>query len=83
MNADIDLPIMKREGNEQKPGCILTLNDNDTTTTSASVNTGLPQGTILADALDTGHTVTVQAGGTATLYAPSRGYRVYVNQDDL
>ena len=83
MNADIDLPIMKREGNEQKPGCILTLNDNDTTTTSASVNTGLPQGTILADALDTGHTVTVQAGRTATLYAPSRGYRVYVNQDDL
>jgi alpha-amylase len=81
--ADSDLLIMKREGNDQKPGCILTLNDSDTTTKSASVNTGWPQGTVLADALDTGHTATVQAGGNATLYAPSRGYRVYVNQDDL
>ena len=83
MNADIDLLVMKRSGNEQKPGCILTLNDNDTTTKSASVNTDWPQGTVLADALDTGHTATVQAGGTVTLNAPSRGYRVYVNQDDL
>lgn len=74
---------MKRDGNEQKPGCILTLNDNDSTTNSANVNTGFSQGIVLADALDTGHTVTVQAGSMATLYAPSRGYRVYVNQDDL
>ena len=81
--ADSDLLVMKRSGNEQKPGCILTLNDNDTSTKSASVNTGWPQGTTLADALDAGHTVIVQAGGTATLYAPSRGYRIYVNQDDL
>ena len=83
MKTDSDLLVMKRSGNEQKPGCILTLNDNDPTTKSASVNTGWPQGTTLADALDAGHTVIVQAGGTATLYAPSRGYRVYVNQDDL
>ena len=81
--AGSDLLIMKRSGNEQKPGCILTLNDHNSSTQSASVNTGWPQGTILADALDTGHTVTVQAGGMATLYSPSRGYRVYVNQDDL
>ena len=84
MNSASDLLVMKREGNDhQKPGCILTLNDNDTTTKSASVNTGWPQDTILVDALDPGHTVTVMAGGTATLYAPARGYRVYVNQDDL
>lgn len=83
MNTGSDLLVMKRAGNDQKPGCILTLNDSDTTTKSASVNTGWPQGTVLADALDTGHTVTVQAGGMASLYAPSRGYRVYVNQDDL
>mgnify|MGYP003620131295 FL=1 len=83
MNADIDLLVMKREVNEQKPGCILTLNGHNSSTQSAGVNTGWPQGTVLADALDAGHTVTVQAGGMATLYAPSRGYRVYVNQDDL
>ena len=81
--SEIGVEIMKRGGNDQKPGCNLTLNDNNTSTISASVNTGWPQGTILADALDTGHTVTVQTGGMATLYAPSRGYRVYVNQDDL
>ena len=83
LHADSDLLVMKRGGNDQKSGCILTLNDHNSSTQSASVNTGWPQGTILADALDTGHTVTVQTGGMATLYAPSRGYRVYVNQDDL
>lgn len=80
--ADSDLLIMKRAGNEQKSGCILTLNDN-TNTVSASVDTGWEQDTILADALETNHTLQVQAGGIATLEAPSRGYRVYVNQDDL
>jgi alpha-amylase len=83
LHADSDLLVMKREGNDQKPGCILTLNDNDTITKSASVVTGWPQGTTLADALDTNHTVIVQADGTVTLSAPSRGYRVYVNQEDL
>jgi len=33
--------------------------------------------------LATNHTVTVLSGGMATLEAPSRGYRIYVNQDDL
>ena len=83
LHADADLLVMKREGNEQKSGCILTMNDNGSATNSASVNTGWPQNTVLADAWDTGHTVQVQAGGTATLNAPPRGYRVYVNQDDL
>ena len=83
LHADSDLLVMKREGNEQKSGCILTMNDNGSATNSASVNTGWPQNTVLADALDTGHTVQVQTGGTATLNAPPRGYRVYVNQDDL
>ena len=83
MNTASDLLVMKRGGNEQKPGCILTLNDNDSIVKSASVNTGWPQGTVLADALDTGHTVTVQTGGMATLNASNRAFRVYVNQDDL
>jgi hypothetical protein len=83
LHADNDLLIMKREGSAEKPGCIFTLNDNDTSPKSASVNTAWPQDTILVDALDTNHVVTVQSGGIATLYAPSRGYRVYVNQADL
>jgi len=82
LNSDSDLLIMKRSGGN-KPGCILTLNDDDDYTKSASVNTGWPEDTVLADALATNHTVTVLSGGMATLEAPSRGYRIYVNQDDL
>lgn len=78
--ADSDLLIMKREGNEQKPGCILTLNDNDTTTKSASVNTGWPQGIVLVDALQPSHAVTVETGGMATLSASNRAYRIYIQQ---
>jgi alpha-amylase len=83
LHVDGDLLVMARTGSAEKPGCIFTLNDNDTSPKSASVNTAWPQDTILVDVLETNHTVTVQSGGIATLYAPSRGYRVYVNQEDL
>ena len=83
MKTDSDLLVMKRSGNEQKPGCILTLNDNDTTTKSASVNTGWPQGTILVDVLQTNHSVEVQSGGMAPLSASSRFYHVYVRQSAM
>lgn len=78
--ADSDLLIMKRVGNDQKPGCILTLNDNDSTPKSANINTGWPQGTVLVDALQPSHTVTVQSGGMATLSASNRAYRVYIQE---
>jgi alpha-amylase len=78
--ADSDLLIMKRVGNDQKLGCILTLNDNDSTPKSANINTGWPQGTVLVDALQPSHTVTVQPGGMATLSASNRAYRVYIQE---
>ncbi|NCC51247.1 MAG: hypothetical protein EOM20_08535 [Spartobacteria bacterium] len=78
-----DLFVMKRTGNASKPGCILVINDNDTTTLSDSgVNTGWTNTTTLVDVLDTNHTVSV-TNGVATLSATSRSYRVYIRQEDL
>lgn len=85
MNTN-DLYIAKRNGTETKPGCILVLNDNMTTTLyDTGVNTGWAS-TNLVDALDTNHVVSTDAGGIVQapgLSAPPRGYRVYVRQGDL
>jgi alpha-amylase len=83
LHVDSDFLVMERAGTSEKPGCILTLNDNDSSPKSATVTTMWPESTILVDVLETNHTVTVQIGGSATLQAPSRDYRVYVNQADL
>jgi len=78
-----DLFIMKRNGDETKPGCILVINDNDTTTLSdTGVNTGWAS-TYLVDVFDTNHVVWADASGIATLSASNRSYRVYVRQGDL
>ncbi|MBU0678219.1 MAG: hypothetical protein KJ626_08865 [Verrucomicrobia bacterium] len=81
-----DLFIMKRNGNATKPGCILVLNDNMSSTLyDTGVNTGWIS-TNLVDALDTNHVVSTDASGSVSspgLSAPARGYRVYVPQGEL
>lgn len=81
-----DLFVMKRNGNATKPGCILVLNDNDTTTLyDTGVNTGWAS-TNLVDALQTNHVVSTDASGIVQspgLSAPPRHYRIYVRQGDL
>ena len=77
-----DVFIIKRNGDESKPGCILVLNDNTSSSLSDSVNTGWAS-TNLVDALDTNHVVATDSGGIATLSASNRSYRVYVKQGDL
>jgi len=80
-----DLLVMKRNGNEAKPGCILVINDNDTTTLyDTGVSTGWAN-TNLVDVLDTNHVVSTDSGGLPTpgLSAPPRHYRVYIRQGDL
>ncbi len=81
--AESDLLIMKRGGDANKPGCILVLNDNDTTIKSASVSAGFGSAVVLADALNPSHTKTTDGSGNVTLEAPPRGYRIYVRQSDL
>lgn len=75
-----DLFIAKRNGTDTKDGCIFVINDDMTQTLTNTVNTGWAQNTVLVDALETNHTVTVQAGGMAPLSATNRSYRVYVRQ---
>jgi len=78
-----NLFIAKREGTETKDGCIFVLNDDMTQTLTNTVNTGWTQGTVLVDALNTNHSVTVQSGGMAPLSASNRFYRVYVRQSAM
>lgn len=74
---------LKRNGTAFKPGCILVINDSDTTTLSdTNIATGWVS-TTLVDVLETNHTAATDANGIATLSAPSRAYRVYVRQEDL
>lgn len=77
-----DLYIAKRSGTESKPGCILVINDHQTSTLSDSVNTGWAS-TNLVDALNTNHVVSTDGSGIGSLSAPARSYRVYVRQGDL
>ena len=78
-----DLYIAKRNATAVKDGCIFVINDDMTQTLTNSVNTGWAQDTILVDALQTNHTVTVQSGGMADLCASNRFYRVYVRQEAM
>jgi alpha-amylase len=78
-----NLFIAKREGTETKDGCIFVLNNHLTQPLTNSVNTGWAEGTILVDALNTNHTLSVQSGGMAPLSASNRFYRVYVRQSAL
>lgn len=80
-----DLFVMKRNGNESKPGCILVINDNDTNTLyDAGVATGWVS-TDLVDVLDTNEVVSTDASGLPSpgLSAPPRGYRIYIRLGDL
>lgn len=77
-----DLFIMKRVGNENKPGCILVLNDNISSPLSDTVNTGWIS-TNLVDVFQTNFVVNTDGSGNASLSAPARSYRVFVRQGDL
>ena len=81
-----DLFIMKRTGDEAKPGCILVINDDDTSTLyDTGVNTGWVS-TNLVDVFDTNHIIQTDASGlpvSTGLNASARSYRLYVRQGDL
>ena len=85
MNTN-DLYIAKRNGTDAKPGCIIVINDNMTTTLyDTGVNTGWAS-TNLVDVLQTNQIVSTDAGGIVQapgLSASPRGYRIYVRQGDL
>ena len=86
--------IARRQGNATKSGAILVINNNSSLTRGIWVdNDGSPNGTatagyadwknkVLVNSLDTTQTVTVAADGRVHLYAPARGYSLWVLQTE-
>lgn len=84
----------RRQGNGTKSGAILVINNNDTYTRGIWVdNDGSPNGTatagytdwknqVLVNILNPAQTTTVAADGRVHLYAPARGYAVWVLQSE-
>lgn len=84
----------RRQGNGTKSGAILVINNNDTYTRGIWVdNDGSPNGTatagytdwknqVLVNILNPSQTTTVAADGRVHLYAPARGYAVWVLQSE-
>ena len=86
--------VARRQGNGTKSGAILVINNNDAFTRGIWVdNDGSPNGTptsgyadwknqVLVNVLNPAQTVTVANDGRVHLYAPARGYSVWVLQSE-
>jgi alpha-amylase len=86
--------VARRQGNGTKSGAILVMNNNDALTRGIWVdNDGSPNGTatagyadwknqVLVNVLNPAQTVTVANDGRVHLYAPARGYSVWVLQSE-
>jgi alpha-amylase len=86
--------VARRQGNGTKSGAILVINNNDDLTRGIWVdNDGSPDGTatpgytdwknqVLVNVLNPSQTTTVAADGRVHVYAPPRGYSVWVPQSE-
>lgn len=86
--------VARRQGNGTKSGAILVMNNNDALTRGIWVdNDGSPNGTatsgyadwknqVLVNVLNPSQTITVAADGRVHLYAPPRGYSIWVLQSE-
>jgi len=86
--------VARRQGNGTKSGAILVMNNNDALTRGIWVdNDGSPNGTatsgyadwknfVLVNVLNPSQTVTVAADGRVHVYAPARGYAIWVPQSE-
>lgn len=84
----------RRQGNGTKSGAILVMNNNDGLTRGIWVdNDGSPNGTattgyadwknqVLVNVLNPAQTVTVAGDGRVHVYAPARGYAIWVLQSE-
>lgn len=77
----------RRQGNANKSGAIITINNHDTTTKGLWVDSSPTGYTDLANitlvnALDPSQTTVVQSDGRVYVSAPPRGYAVWVKQNE-
>lgn len=76
--------VARREGSDSKAGGILVLNNHQTDTLGVTVSTEIPgweslAGRILTEVTGNGNTdLEVQSDGRVKLFAPPRGYSIYV-----
>lgn len=83
-----DLYIARRQGNGEKDGAIIVLNNNDTQARAMWVSANASgftdwSGCKLVNVLNTAETVTIQADGRAEFSAPARSYSIWVKESDL
>ena len=80
--SDKHLYVARRQGNGQKDGAIIVLNNHDTDTLSITLNVNPDgftdwSGQTLVNLLNPKETITVDNDGQATLSAPNRGYSIW------
>lgn len=83
-----NLYIARRQGNGEKDGAIIVLNNNNTDKKSMWITVNANNftdwsGQTLVNILNTNEKVTVQADGRVELGAPARSYSIWVKQSDL
>ena len=83
--SDKHLYVARRQGNGQKDGAIIVLNNHDTDTLSITLNVNPDgfsdwSGQTLVNLLNPKETITVDNDGNATLSAPNRGYSIWTIQ---
>jgi alpha-amylase len=78
ISTNSDVFVQQRDGGGTKPGSILIINDNSSSTLSIQVQT-IYSNTVLRDwvATNSYHSVTSDVNGIVTLEATSRSYRIY------
>ena len=83
--SDKRLYVARRQGNGQKDGAIIVLNNHDTDTLSITLNVNPDgftdwSGQTLVNLLNPKETITIGNDGQATLSAPKRGYSIWTIQ---
>ena len=79
LSTNADVFVQQRDGGGTKPGSILIINDNESSTLNISVQTMYTTNTVLMDLVATNspHSVTTDVSGVVTLTCPNRDYRIY------
>lgn len=79
LGTNTDVFVQQRDGGGVKPGSILVINDNESSTLNIAVETMYPDNTVLKDwvAISSPHSVTTGVNGAVTLVCPPRDYRIY------
>lgn len=79
LSTNADVFVQQRDGGGVKPGSILIINDDESSTLNISIQTMYATNTVLMDLVATNspNSVTTDVSGVVTLSCPNRDYRIY------